>query len=167
MVSVDARPELWPVVTRDDRLIRYATEAECHGTPPLLHRTTFVLARNGEGKVLLQQRSLDKRLYPGFLTMSATGHNIGDESYESTARRETLEELGVRPDKLTEVWRGVVDAPGHLSHSVVFLTELEGSFTPRAGEVEEVRFYDQRVIKALEQRITPPSRFLLKEIGLL
>lgn len=167
MASPDQKAELWPVVTSDDRIIRYTTEAECHGNPPLLHRTTFVLAYNRAGEILLQQRSLSKRLYPGYLTMSATGHNIEDEDYEVTARRETSEELGVKPDRLTEVWRGVVDAPGHLSRSVVFKTILEGPFRPRAAEVEEVRFHPESIIRALEERITPPSRYLLKQIGLL
>ena len=51
---------------------------------------------NGVRGVWLQQRALDRPLYPGGFDLTATGHIDPDESPETAALREAREEVGLR-----------------------------------------------------------------------
>ncbi len=160
--------ELWPVVSdQKDKIIRYATERECHGTPKLRHRTVFVVVFNDEGQILMQQRNLHKPLYPGLLTLSASGHVIKDEDYLQAAQREFREELGVEPGELIKVSKRRIDIPKHPTWSVLFRTESNGPFHPRLEEIEGVRFWKIEELYSIRERITPPSQILLTEAGFL
>lgn len=61
----------------------------------LLHRCTYVLVLNPDGELYVHRRTETKDVYPGHLDVCAGGVNAAGESYESCARRELEEELGV------------------------------------------------------------------------
>ena len=61
----------------------------------LLHRVVFVMLFDADGNLYVQQRSLKKDLYPGFLEGSLSGHVMSGESFQEAAERELHEELGV------------------------------------------------------------------------
>jgi len=61
----------------------------------LIHRASYILVRNGGGELFVQQRTLTKDVYPGFYDVAAGGVVQAGESYEESARRELLEELGI------------------------------------------------------------------------
>jgi isopentenyldiphosphate isomerase len=87
--------EMLVVVDEDDQVVGRASREEIHARG-LLHRSAHVLVVNGEGQVLLQQRSMTKDLNPGRWTSSASGHvDADDASYQVAARREFEEELGL------------------------------------------------------------------------
>lgn len=158
-----AKVELWPVVDDNDQLIRYATEEECHGEPKLLHRTVFVAVFNSDFKILMQQRKLTKPLYPGFWTLSATGHVIKNESYTEAARREYDEELGEAPKKrLTEVTRARLDVPEHPTFSALFKTISDGPFYHNEDEIEQLRFFSIAELKEMTNQLTTPLQMLLR-----
>lgn len=86
--------EMLVVVDEDDQVVGQASREEIHAKG-LWHRSVHVLVINGEGQVLLQQRSMKKDLNPGRWTSSASGHvDADDASYQVAARREFEEELG-------------------------------------------------------------------------
>src|SRR5207253_9108936 len=86
--------ESFPIVDKNDRIVRYANRSEAHGNN-LRHRAVHILIFNPGGEVYLQQRSRWKDRHPLKWDSSAAGHVAGGESYDDTARRELKEELGV------------------------------------------------------------------------
>ena len=86
--------ERFPVVDKNDRIVRYARRSEVHGNN-LRHRAVHMLIFNDAGDVYLQQRSRSKDRHPLKWDSSAAGHVSAGENYDETARRELKEELGV------------------------------------------------------------------------
>src|SRR5438034_4736987 len=90
-VTMDER---FPIVDKNDRILRYASRAEVHGNN-LRHRAVHVLIFDQAGEVYLQQRSRGKDRHPLKWDSSAAGHVAARERYEETAQRELEEELGI------------------------------------------------------------------------
>src|SRR5262249_61942687 len=86
--------ERFPVVDKNDRILRDATRSEVHANN-LRHRAIHILIFNSAAEVYLQQRSRWKDRHPLKWDSSAAGHVIAAESYDETARRELEEELGI------------------------------------------------------------------------
>lgn len=53
---------------------------------------------NANGDILIQRRAMDRPNWPGYWCESAGGAIRADETHEQGCVRETLEEIGVRPD---------------------------------------------------------------------
>lgn len=62
----------------------------------LIHRVVFVILENRRGQVLLQQRSVHMRLFPGCWDISVGGHVDDGHSYSEAAHIEIAEELGIQ-----------------------------------------------------------------------
>ena len=60
-----------------------------------IHRAVMFFVFDGEGRVLVNQRSATKELYPGVWSIAFGGHVLSGESYEDAARREIAEETGL------------------------------------------------------------------------
>jgi 16S rRNA (adenine1518-N6/adenine1519-N6)-dimethyltransferase len=87
--------ERFPVVDKNDRILRSALRSEVHGNN-LRHRAVHILIFNQAGEVFLQQRSRWKDRHPLKWDSSAAGHVTAGENYDDTAERELQEELGVQ-----------------------------------------------------------------------
>jgi isopentenyldiphosphate isomerase len=61
----------------------------------LPHAATVVVIRRPDGKVLVHRRSEGKDLWPGLLDCSCGGVVLAGEAFESAARRELAEEVGI------------------------------------------------------------------------
>lgn len=94
MQTTDPKNELFDIVDSDDKGIGQALRQEVHRDKSLIHRSITVLVFI-DGKLLLQQRSKTKDTYPLYWTSSCTGHVLSGDSYEETAKRELIEELGL------------------------------------------------------------------------
>ena len=53
---------------------------------------------NASGEILIQRRALDRPNWPGYWCESAGGAIQAGETHEQGCARETMEEIGVRPD---------------------------------------------------------------------
>jgi isopentenyldiphosphate isomerase len=85
----------------------------------LPHRSTYILVFNAHGDLYVHKRTMTKDVYPGYYDLAAGGVVLAGESYETSARRELAEELGIRnvpltwlftfyyADVHTQVWGGV------------------------------------------------------------
>lgn len=82
------------LVDDQDRVVGEATISECL-EKSLLHRAVAVLVLRTSGKFVLQQRSRGDLWHPGLWTISSTGHVKKGEGYDSAARRELKEEIGI------------------------------------------------------------------------
>lgn len=85
------------VVDEDDNVVGQATKTEIE-SKGLICRVSFILLQNSDGRLVLQQRSANKRAYPLYWSGAAAGHLEAGESYESAAARELHEELGIEAE---------------------------------------------------------------------
>ncbi len=94
-----------PVVSREDELlilvdeggseIGYLDKAACHDGAGVLHRAFSIFIFNSRGELLLQRRSAEKRLWPGFWSNSCCSHPRQGEGIATAAARRLAEELGL------------------------------------------------------------------------
>lgn len=83
-------------VDSDDVALFPLSKVECHQGDGVLHRAFSVfLLDPSEERVLLQQRSALKPLWPGFWSNSCCSHPRWMEPLESAVKRRLSEELGV------------------------------------------------------------------------
>jgi isopentenyl-diphosphate delta-isomerase len=92
---VSFEDDLLIVVDREDRVIEHRTKAECHDGDGILHRAFSVFLFDQDHRLLLTQRSGDKRLWPGFWSNSCCSHPRPGEITIEAAHRRTAEELGI------------------------------------------------------------------------
>jgi isopentenyldiphosphate isomerase len=93
-MTTPAALELVDVVDADDRVLRQATRAEMR-RENLLHRAVYLLVFNGRGEILVHRRTTAKDVYPGFWDVTVGGVVDAGETYETAARRELAEEVGI------------------------------------------------------------------------
>jgi len=94
VVSFDDEPLV--LVNDADEEIGFATKGRCHDGEGLLHRAFSVFLFSAEGEVLLQQRSGQKRLWPGAWSNACCSHPRQGETLEEALRRRLREELSLQ-----------------------------------------------------------------------
>lgn len=86
------------LVDGGDREIGTLSKGACHDGDGVLHRAFSVFLFDRQGRLLIQQRAGEKRLWPLFWANSCCSHpRAGEDTGEATVRR-TREELGVTAD---------------------------------------------------------------------
>jgi isopentenyldiphosphate isomerase len=153
--------EMLVVVDEDDQVVGQASREEIHAKG-LWHRSAHVLVVNGEGQVLLQQRSMKKDLNPGRWTSSTSGHvDAADASYEVAARREFEEELGLPAEgKLRPVGKALeVSSTANITcrcRAMIYEwpTDLPAeAFAFDREEIDQVAYFElERIRQALDGR---------------
>jgi isopentenyl-diphosphate delta-isomerase len=93
VVSFDDEPLV--LVNDADEEIGFATKERCHDGEGLLHRAFSVFLFSPAGEVLLQQRSGQKRLWPGTWSNACCSHPRQGETLEEALRRRLREELSL------------------------------------------------------------------------
>lgn len=83
------------LVDHDDRELGYLDKAQCHDGEGMLHRAFSLFVLDDEGRVLLQRRAGDKRLWPGFWSNACCSHPRRGESIADAVGRRAAEELGI------------------------------------------------------------------------
>lgn len=92
--------EFFDVLNEDGEYInKIASRDECH-KEGLWHRAVvvFIVSKDNK-KVLLQQRSKTKKLWPNLWDITAGGHTLVNELGYQSAIRETKEEIGINIGK--------------------------------------------------------------------
>ncbi|MEQ8799191.1 MAG: isopentenyl-diphosphate Delta-isomerase [Salinisphaeraceae bacterium] len=102
VVSFDDEPLIR--VDSQDNLLGFESKEACHNGDGLLHRAFSIFLFDRSGRLLLQQRSEQKRLWPGYWANSCCSHPRRGESGAEAAARRIREELGVSPP-LTFLYR--------------------------------------------------------------
>ncbi|MDT0619707.1 isopentenyl-diphosphate Delta-isomerase [Salinisphaera sp. P385] len=102
VVSFDDEPLIR--VDSQDNLLGFESKEACHDGDGLLHRAFSIFLFDRSGRLLLQQRSEQKRLWPGYWANSCCSHPRRGESDAEAAARRIREELGVSPP-LTFLYR--------------------------------------------------------------
>ncbi len=102
VVSFDDEPLIR--VDSQDNLLGFESKEACHDGDGLLHRAFSIFLFDRSGRLLLQQRSDQKRLWPGYWANSCCSHPRRGESDGEAAARRIREELDVSPP-LTFLYR--------------------------------------------------------------
>lgn len=98
VVSFEDEPLV--LVDSDDRVVGHDSKAAVHSGEGRLHRAFSVFLFDRDGRVLLQQRSPHKRLWPGYWSNACCSHPRRAEEVEGAALRRLREELAVVPGPL-------------------------------------------------------------------
>jgi len=85
------------IVDEDDEIIDVKTRKEAHDKG-LRHRSVMFFVFNPEGKLLMTQRSEDKRFYPVHWSVVLGGHVTSGFSYDEALEKEMEEEIGLVGD---------------------------------------------------------------------
>jgi isopentenyldiphosphate isomerase len=128
----------------------------------LLHRSVAVIVTTTDGRLVVQRRSGDKDLFPGWWDIGAGGVITAGESPGHAARRELHEELGI--DTVPEfVTTGRHDDEHARELCHIYRVVHDGPCRPVDGEVVEVRTVDPEGFR----RLTATAPFLPGSLALL
>lgn len=129
----------------------------------LIHRATYILVFDSRGRLLVQKRTADKDLYPGFYDVAAGGVVLAGESYEECALREAAEELGIKNTALTGHFNFYFEDSDGRVWGCVFSCVHDGPFTLQAEELESAEFIElDDVLKEKVKPLTPDAMVALR-----
>lgn len=139
-MTTDDQEEMFVVVDKDDNVLGYRSRYDCHHDKSLIHRTVGALIFDGQGRLLLQQRSLTKDTDPGKWGISCAGHVNKGKSDEETIARELVEELGVAiPVKFVKKF--IVEDDIETERAALYRGVYDGPFKINMKEVQRVHFF--------------------------
>lgn len=160
------------LVDAEDREIGVAEKFRCHEGDGLLHRAFSVFVYGPDGRVLLQQRSAAKPLWPMYWSNACCGHPLPGEDVSTAAERRTHEELGISL-KARFLYKFIYQArysAGYSEHELchVFESDYDGELAPDPAEIAAWRWIapDEltREIKTHPERFTPWMKLEWAEI---
>jgi isopentenyl-diphosphate Delta-isomerase len=127
------------------RAVGTADKAGVHHADTPLHLAFSCYLFDDEGNVLVTQRALSKRTFPGVWTNSCCGHPAAGERLADAVRRRVGQELGVAvsdPVLLLPRFRYRAEQDGVVENEMcpVFVATVDGTVTPDPAEVEEARW---------------------------
>jgi isopentenyl-diphosphate delta-isomerase type 1 len=129
------------LVNELDQEVGTALKTEVHNDKTPLHRAFSVFLFDQEGRILVQQRALDKITWPGVWSNSCCGHPAPGEGYEEAVRRRVKEELGVEIMELKKAgdYRYRFERYGMVENEVcpVFRGVVAGEVRPDPAEVND------------------------------
>lgn len=164
----DDQSELFYLVDVNDNELGSVSRKEAHIDPTKIHRAIDVLVTNNN-QLLLQKRSAYKDKYPGFWTISASGHVTFGQSYEEAANRELKEELGIEA-ALTFWGKYLFESESEREYCAIFTTTYHQTPTNfDRTEVEEVRWVTISELPEFirQHQVTPAAKKVLKLVGLV
>ncbi len=98
-----AEEELVLLVDEDNTPVGTCAKRDVHNADTPLHRGFSVFVFDSNGRMLIQQRALDKVTWPGIWSNACCGHPRPGETSEEAARRRLAEELALQPAMIYEV----------------------------------------------------------------
>ncbi len=153
------------IVDRDNRSLGVVSRPLMR-SQGLIHRASYVLVRNRRGELFIQKRSMGKDVFPGYWDIAAGGVVQGRESYEDSARRELLEELGVEVGAMHHLFDHFHDGETTKVWGRVFTCTHEGPFTLQQEEIDHGHFHVPEKLFELYGRepITPDGVEILQRL---
>ncbi len=166
-MPLDNTQELFYRVDDDDQVLGSVTRGEAHQNSDIKHRSIFILVFNEAGELLLQKRNENKDTFPGFWTLSASGHVNYGQTYDEAAKRELKEELGLEIDLTTQK---KIYLPEEREFCFIYKAFLpnERAINFDRTEISEVQFVKTRKLEAFAQghSMTPSSKRVLQAMDL-
>ena len=132
------------LVDTDDKETGFLSKAKAHDGQGVLHRAFSVFLFNEKGELLLQQRAVSKRLWPGFWSNSCCSHPRRGETLRVATRRRLRDELNIDAE-LEFVYKfmyqaefGELGSEHELCH--VYLGHIDGDIHANDHEIEKIRY---------------------------
>lgn len=120
----------------------------------LRHRSVFVTVLDGTGRLLVHQRAAWKDLWPSWWDLAFGGVVAAGEDWESAARRELLEEVGVEVSHLEDLGDARYEGARVRELARGYAAVTTGPFRFADGEVVDVRWID---LVELDDWVTRPD----------
>ena len=157
--------ELLDLVNEKDEVIGEVWRSEATGNKNKIIREVAVLIFYKNNKILLQQRSFNKKSYPGYWIISASGHVDKGELPDVAAKKEVSEELGINIIlKLLD--KKLMRYPNDSAFAYRYVGEFnENNFVIQKEEVKEARFFSKEEFEELlmTDKVEPTSADWCKE----
>lgn len=151
--------EMLPVVDENGNVVMAAERSRCHGPERLLHPVVHLHVFNRSGELLLQRRSMSKKIQPGKWDTAVGGHVDYVESVDEALRREAGEEIGLKgfiPDPIVCY---LFESPVERELVNSFRTVVSSDFLPQreVSDIDELRFFTADQIEEMIERgdVTP------------
>jgi len=159
----DSKNEEVIIVDADNRIVASMPrhQMRARGLP---HRATYILVFNARGEIFVQERTMRKDIYPGYLDVATGGVVLAGESYEESAARELAEELGVRGVELTSHFDFFHRDTDNQVWGRVFSCTHDGEMTLQEEEVADGFFLQVTEVLALAETrpFTPDGLLVLR-----
>lgn len=140
--------ELIVLVDENGSEVGTAPKLESHHANTPLHKAFSCYIFNDRGQLLVTQRALSKKVWPGVWTNSVCGHPGPGESHENAIRRRAQEELGMSVGDIkvvlpnyrykTPPFNGIVEN----EVCPVFVARMAKDPNPNPDEVEDIVWMD-------------------------
>ena len=161
MANIDT--ERRPLVDDEGNVIGAASREECHNGSKLLHPVVHLHVADRDGRLLLQKRSMNKRIQPGKWDTAVGGHVDYGESIAEALRREAYEEIGFKPEYAydsKEIARYVFESEIERELISCNIAVVGPEFVPtiEMGEADELRFWTLNEIReAIGRGVMTPN----------
>lgn len=96
--TVSSELEELIVVDAEDRILDTRSKGDCHDGDGILHRAFSLFLFDADGRLLIQRRAADKRLWPLYWANSCCSHPRAGEETDEAAERRLEEELGIKSE---------------------------------------------------------------------
>lgn len=160
---VSSESEELILVDEADNETGFRSKADCHDGAGVLHRAFSLFLFDDAGRLLLQQRSAAKRLWPGYWSNSICSHPRRGETMDVATRRRLRDELNIEA-RLEFIYKfayqaGYGDAGSEHELCHVFLGRAPADIRPNEHEIEAVRFVSvddlEREFEQRPETLTP------------
>ncbi|MFW6064472.1 MAG: NUDIX hydrolase [Candidatus Natronoplasma sp.] len=151
------------IVNEEDEIVDVTTRKEAHDHG-LRHRSVMFFVFSRDGKLLMTQRSEDKRFYPSYWSVVLGGHVTSGLSYEKALEKEMKEEIGVVEDykKIGSFTKDIEEEKENVKLYGVKVTPEEIELSPI--EFERARFISPEEVEneLKEKDMVPETEQVLK-----
>lgn len=126
-------------VDRHGNVIRLVSRREMRAES-LRHRSVFITVISEKGDILVHRRAETKDVWPGWWDVAVGGVCAPGEDWDTAARRELAEELGVEGAVVTHLAGGAYDDAEVKLVAHVYECRTEGPFRFADGEITEAHW---------------------------
>lgn len=151
------------IVSEEDTVLRRVTRKEMRNKG-LRHRGTAILVFNSNGDLFVHKRTSTKDVFPGYYDIAVGGVVESGETYETSAKRELAEEVGITGVDIEYLFHVQYESPTHKSITATYSCVYDGPITLQEEEIEEGFFLDLKQAKKIvvQQKICPDSYVVFK-----
>ena len=127
------------IVDENDKAIKVVPWTEMHKNA-LLHRASNVILFNSKGEIFVHKRQKNLLLYPSMWDVKIGGTARAGENYEECAKRELMEEAGIKDAKLEYLFSLKLRTKENNNNKKVYKCTYNGKIKLNKKEIESGRF---------------------------